>query len=89
MISEVCGNPCWGDFVILLFNCAGQGTLILGFYSGRIVIRSSNTMDLLLSIDSQMHDNHAVWSISAVGQSCFATAGHSGVLTVWQVLQAL
>lgn len=67
----------------------GVPLLMIGLMDGRIMMRSAITMELLVTIDGQLHQNRPVWDILNVGQSCFATAGDSGFLTLIRVVDAI
>lgn len=67
----------------------GVPLLMVGLLDGRVLMRSVLTMELLVSIDGQMHQNRPVWDILNVGQSCFATAGDSGFIAVCRVVQPI
>lgn len=64
----------------------GQQTLIIGFYHGKIIIRSCQPphFNMLLSIETPICRS-AIWSILSVGLSCFATAGDDGAIILWKV----
>lgn len=70
-------------------NVGGVPLLLVGLQDGRVMMRSALTMDLLVTIDGQLHQNRPVWDILHVGQSCFVSAGDSGFVVVCRVVQAM
>ena len=67
-------------------SLGGQPALVVGHIDGSIVIRACSSLQLLVSLDGP---NTPVWSLAALGQSCFASGGDDGNLIVYQVLKAL
>lgn len=46
-------------------------------------------MNILFVLDASICRTKAVWSITNLGQSCFATGGDDGNLIVWKIERAL
>lgn len=63
--------------------------LLVGLLDGSIVARSCASMNILFVLDASICRTKAVWSITNLGQSCFATGGDDGNLIVWKVERAL
>ena len=68
---------------------SGPPLLLIGLNDGRIFLRSTLTMELLMIIDGSLHQHKPVWSIISIGQSCFASAGDSGYFLVCRITQAI
>jgi len=67
----------------------GIPLLLVGLSDGRVMMRSALTMELLVVLDGQAHQNQPIWSILNVGRSCFATSSNTGFLAVCNVVQAI
>lgn len=57
----------------------------MGLLDGGIVVRSCVTMNILFVLDNSICHTKAVWAITSLGQSCFATGGDDGNLVAWRV----